>query len=704
MRTDAAGASLLAVLAAHEEKLEGLGSVFGFPYTPEYDLACFKKLRAPELQSALSAIEKRLTKNPAAGDLALRGRLRRIFGDVQGAARDFSAALERDPSCAEAHAWMGEINLRSPQALPSLDAAIRLRRARPWPYLYRAAFWLAAGEPGRALPDLRRVMAREPDSGLGLLLMGRAYADLGRRRAAYRCFSSATLVKPTCAAAHLLATQNAPSKRLARRHMLNAYNADPAIGFVMRLIRREQRDDAPIDLPKTLRFCFEHPELIEAYGGHELTVDRYDEFPLDQYRQALSFLRANPESAWAGALVAHTLCYVLGRAEEAVGYLDRAVAQAPDSGWIRAWRASASLMNGRPERAFKDINACIRLQPEYHVAYVWRGAMYRRRGKIREALADLNRAIPHDPFYRFAWQERSLCRRAIGDFVGAAQDLDHAFRIDHRYHWAIRSGREATEEELSAAAAELDRAVEGNPSSASLRMWRGRLMMQRKEMSRALRDFEAAVNLDPRYALGQAWYGRALSEAGQPERGVPLLRRGVQLDPQLWIGYGWLAEALFSQGHSGEAMRTLSTLLKRKPQAPWPLYLRAKLRMALGRVQAAIRDLEGALQRDGKYPEGYLLLARAELRRGGLARAHRALTRCLDIAPNMPEAYLVRAQLNAARGRHQAVLEDYAILLRDHPYMLNEGQLGEIRALLSASPAGRSLGASDKRRISSRGG
>jgi Tfp pilus assembly protein PilF len=131
-------------------------------------------------------------------------------------------------------------------------------------------------------------------------------------------------------------------------------------------------------------------------------------------------------------------------------------------------------------------------------------------------------------------------------------------------------------------------------------------------------------------------------------------------------------------------------VLARKPKTPWCHYLKAKFALDAGKAAEARRQLERALLLDGKYPDAYLLLAQAELSSGRLKQAREAADRCVEIAPNLGRAYVVRAAVNQRAGRHDAVLADYRRALADFPYLFNERQREDLRALLAeAAPAAR---------------
>ncbi len=672
------------------EKLEDLSLRFGLPHVPEYELSYFRKLHNPELLKAYEAADLAIAKSPAAGSLAARGRIRRLLGDLNGAAEDLKAALDLEPNLAAAHAWLGELDLKRPEAEASLSRALELDGKLWWAFLYRAAAFFLKGKTADARKDLETALKLKPKSALGWLLLGRCLEKDGLRPAAMKAYAAAAKANPVCSAAYLLSCRLAPTQRQRASLMRDAYNVSPVLGFITLQIHQTFKVESPAYIRKILRFVFAHPETVGAYYRREATQSHFSHFPAEDYSFVSRLASENRGLAWAHAFFGRAACYTAGGFPEGVRHLTRAIRAAPHAGWFYAWRANARRVTGDFEGALKDFGSSIRLQPYYHRAFVWRGSLYRKMARFPEALADLDRAIAMDPYYSLTYHERSLVRRALGDHAGAAFDLDQAFFLDHRYRWVFKTGSEPSKADLAKGLAELDRAIRANPNVASLRVWRGQLKLEMWDNPAALRDFEQAVTLDPHHVLAHGWYGKGLFDSGQPAAAARYLTRALELEPRFWYAYGWLAEALAATGDVSGAFKTLDRILKEKPKTPWAYYLRAKFELARGRAGDAVKLLDRALLLDGKYPEAYLLMAQARLALGKTASALDAAQRCIEIAPNMGRGYVVRAAVNEKAGRKREVVEDYRKALKDFPYLFNPEQRSSLERLLGEADAVRS--------------
>ncbi len=667
---------------SQSEKLESLSSRYGTPFIPEYELDAFRKVYHAELVEALDGADARVRHSRSSAALSARGRIRRLLGDLSGAAADLKGALDLDSGHALAHAWLGELDLSSPQAEASLSRAIELDGDLWQAYLYRAASRLLRGQAREARSDLAVLLKLRPKTALGRILLGLCEEKLGRRAAAARAYAAASRLDPVCAASRLLRARAENDRRRADA-CEEAFDSDPDYSHLA-LFQYEPGQSWDAYLKRLLGFAFDERRWTALCVRFIQDDTRFSPFHLQTIARARRLQALHPRRAWAAALVGRAISRgpaTPDRDAAARRWLDRCVALAPEKGWPYAWRALA-LVRKFPRQALRDLNACLARQPFYYRAYGWRGALLRRMGRASEGLADLDRAVAADAFYPFSTHERSLARRAVGDFVGAALDLDRAFRLDFRYSWVYAVGREPTAAELADALSELDRAVAARPQVPSLLAWRGQVRLQRREFSQAFVDFEKAVRLDPHHGLAHAWYGWGLIESGPPQAAREWLARAIELEPAMWIFQGWLAEAEFRSGAREKALARLALVLKSKPRTWWAYDQRARFRLEMGRPREALSDIESARELEGRHVDAYYLEAQARLELSDLSGALSAVDKALIISPNLGRAYLLRARIRERQGSHEGVLSDYRTVYERFPYLFNDQQKRQVEALL----------------------
>jgi tetratricopeptide (TPR) repeat protein len=670
----------------HWEKLEDISARYKTPYILEYELSAFRTLYHRELKASLGILNRAISSREDAKALAYRGRIRRVIGDANGAARDLRRALDLAPDCAEALAWLGELDLAGPQAEANLSQAIAKAPELGWAYLYRGSARLLAGRLREASTDLSEARRRDPTSALAAMMSGLVHERFGRRRDAAQAFKTAAGRHPSCAAFFFLWSR-AETGAKSIRACEGAVVADGTYALTTLSQHRPPRTWNAY-LMWLRRFACEEPERAGLYYRQEDI--HYSPFQLQEYEDAMALCRERPGSAWAEALAGR--CALRAppdpvRLRAGSAALARARRLAPEIGWIHAWCALAEIKAGRPKAALADFDLGLKLQPFYHRAYAWRGALLRRMGKIREAMDDLDRALAMDDQYAFAIHERSLARRAAGDFAGAAADLDRAFLMDTRYQWVFSSGHVPSRRESEAGLKELDRGLAQNSRSASLYAWRGQLRAQRLEFPQALRDFERAEHLEPWHSLAQGWHGRALLDQGRPSAAAVKLKRAVELEPRALIFQGWLAEAAFESGSRREAFAVLERVLNAKPRLHpktlwWAYLLRGQFHLRLQRPGRAIKDIEYAMRYASRRVENYFWAAKARLALEDYAGAEREVEKALVISPRYGRAYLLRASIREKQGRFQEVVDDYRTVQERFPFLLNEEQKSVVAGLL----------------------
>ncbi len=138
--------------------------------------------------------------------------------------------------------------------------------------------------------------------------------------------------------------------------------------------------------------------------------------------------RAGRENAagWYGkgaALVA------IGKLDDAIGALDRAVALNPENeiAWIN--KGTALVRLGRTTEGLRCFNSAIKVNPRYEVAWNNKGNALARLGRREMALACYDRAIQIDPAYRTAWVNKGYVLAKLGRFDEAATCADAALRL-----------------------------------------------------------------------------------------------------------------------------------------------------------------------------------------------------------------------------------------------------------------------------------
>ena len=666
----------------HAERIEDLSRRFPLPHMPERDLAYFRRVNFAALKAALESLES----EDGAEAFAWRGRTRRLLGDLVGGRRELEDAARR--GSALGLTWLGELDLgRATGEDRLLEAAARLP-GDPWPRYYLGASRLMRGRAAEAEADFRLASRAGADGLLPRLLRGVAFEKMGEDERALAAYAAATRAEPNSPAPHLMRARLLKDDAAAARATEDAFDAEPEYSHVAMYEYKSGSMPWPEYLRRLVGYAFE-PKRFLSLSARYLEVDvKILPYHFEYVRWGEELLKAHPDRSWTWGLLGRALARCpasSGLLPRGLAALDRAVSISPERGWVYGWRGLGRIVNDRKPEALKDLDECVRRQPYYCWAYEWRGALLHSFGRSQEALVDLDRAVSTNQHYPFALNRRSIVRRAMGDVAGAVLDLDEAFRLDMRYAWVFPTGRTPEKREIDNGIKELTRAIRREPSMPSLRAWRGQTRLQKRDYSGAFRDFEAGLALDPAHALTQAWYGRGLTEAGRPAEGLKRLTRAVELAPDRWLYRLWRADALRIAGRAEEALAALDEILREKPRS-WPAWQsRARAALDLGRLREGLRCARKTISLEGRNADSYYLEAEALLGLGRLAEAEETTDRLLAISRHHPRAWVLRAEIRTRRGRAAEAVADYRHALENFPFLFNEEQTRNVKALLGAA-------------------
>lgn len=120
----------------------------------------------------------------------------------------------------------------------------------------------------------------------------------------------------------------------------------------------------------------------------------------------------------------------LGRAGEALAFLEKAVELDPKHVKAITERGTVRLNLGRADLAREDFDAAIRLDPNYHIAWGNRAAYYYLRKEWKEAAENASQAAKLKPNYALPYKFRALANKEAGLREEAIADLERFFALD----------------------------------------------------------------------------------------------------------------------------------------------------------------------------------------------------------------------------------------------------------------------------------
>ncbi len=651
-----------------EESVTGAAPGFG-----RRELKAFRGIHVREL----AALEASLAGAADAEDLAARGRVRRLRGDLRGARKDLQRAAAKDPRSARARAWLGELDVVADpkRALKVLAEALKLDPADPWARLWRGQARLEIREFGWARRDFDEAAAlfKRPPHVLLLLRALAAFHAEDRAAAAGLC-EAAIADDPGSPAAYALLSQlrhreGREEEALALCHQARDRDPDVGASYLLPGFGTETWGDARHYLGVLDKEIARRPGSALLFAERaELKRDPricLSAEALEDYAEAA---RLAPRAAWVLAVLGRALNNAQG-GRAGIAEFDRAAALAPGSGWVLAWRGAALARAGDAEKALADFASAARLMPWYPFTYAWRGALLVRRGAHADAARDLEVAVALDPFYQFSRYERCKARLGLADYEGALADLAASFKADPKFVWP--------------AAFSVADAVAARPDLGWLQAWRGWSLAKEGRHHEAREALDRAVRALPREAAVLSWRGACLAALGQGAAARRDLEKAVRLEPRSWSAHKALGDALAAQGRPAEALKRLRRVTELAPTTISHLMDLARLALASGKTAEALKALGRALELDAGYAEARALAAQAHFARGDEAAAEREAGAALA-APRPPgRAYLVRGTLRGARGDAAGQAEDFRRALELDPGLFDAAQRRAVEALLA---------------------
>ena len=234
---------------------------------------------------------------------------------------------------------------------------------------------------------------------------------------------------------------------------------------------------------------------------------------------------ADAHGSRADALVA------LGRREEAVESYDHALALEPAS--VADWcnKGAVLLELGRREEAIASFDRAIALQPEFAEAHYNRGSALAQLGRHPDAIATYDKALALNPRYADALNNKANSLDHIGQFAEALAVVEQALAIDPDHHGALVTRSvilrklERYEESLSGC----ERALARRPDDIDALVARGDVLIALERFDEALQTLDRIIALKPD-AVGSKWNKSLLC------LGLGRFREGWQLYEHRWAG------------------------------------------------------------------------------------------------------------------------------------------------------------------------
>ena len=430
--------------------------------------------------------------------------------------------------------------------------------------------------------------------------------------------------------------------------------------------RRGDQDDALADYRKVL--AAEMPEARYAI----LVGDRFIQRQLWQGSHRSLFARRRPERdrrAAAAPLPRR------GRGSRTPAKRwrtsTRPCASSPASAAVWTARGLLGLRLGRADQALEDLTRAVKLDPKSAKVRVARGSFYARMGRAQLALDDFNAAIAADPNLAEAYNDRGALYanafndtdKALNDIVSAVvlspQNAGYQFNLGimrlraRHYHKALEALQTALDlkgpvapimqaraevraqlGEHAAALRDIQIALEKDPHNPAIYDSLGLIRLAAHDYEAAVRDLNQALHVSKNFVPALVHRGTAYGALGTLKDAFDDFARAADLDArskEAWTGLCTVRR--LRQDYPG-AVRDCTRALGLE-QTYGPAFLQRGLAyLHLKDADHAISDLNSAYQLGVRRAEGLLALSYAHALAKQYKEAHRAYLAAMALDPN----------------------------------------------------------------------
>jgi putative PEP-CTERM system TPR-repeat lipoprotein len=615
--------------------------------------------------------------------------------DYNGAAIQFKAALQQDPSLREARILLGQALLgrgdpsgaiveltkaldeKAPLSvvIPPLSRALLLageykklvntygdlsledKPAQAALKANVATAWAALGDRAKTEIALGASLAAQPDYGPARLLNARILA--GKRQ-----FDEATAVVDAALASNaryfeawllrgeilefaksdLKGAEEAYRKALA---IDKAYMPAHAALIAMRIRQRDMAGaKAQADQLRTLLPDHPYSVMVDAQLA-------YLDNDLARARELVQkLLRAFPDNqpvlVLGGAIEAQ-----LGAVQQAAAFFGKALQLNPSLDVARRNLAESEIRLGQYSKAMETLGPLLGVDPPKAEVLSLAGDAELRLGNAEAAEAYFARAAKLDPSNLRLQTAAAMSRLRSGDAAQALADLQTlSAKSQDTYADEALFAAHMKRREFDAALQVLDAMTKKQPGKASHLELRGRVHLARNDLVAARQAFEQAQKADP--AMFAAVSNQAIIDMleSKPAQAVARLQAAVAANPRNMAALLALAELKSRQGGSiDEVKKLFADAVAVSPTAAEPRLRQIDfaLRKRLTKdALAAAQDALAALPNDSSILEA---VGKAQAQSGDLQQATNTFRKLAAAEAGSPRPYLQLADVYLAAGK-----------------------------------------------------
>jgi tetratricopeptide (TPR) repeat protein len=357
----------------------------------------------------------------------------------------------------------------------------------------------------------------------------------------------------------------------------------------------------------------------------------------------------------------------LGRADEGVEELRKAIKLAPESASIHANLGEVLRQLGRKDEAAEALQQAIKLEPNNAQAQNNLGITWFEHGKIRRAIESYRRAIELRPDMAEAHNNLGNALRVVGDKEGAIQAYQDALTHRERYPEAYNNLGTLlqAQDKLEEAEHALRKAVQQNPRYVEARNNLASIYVARQNDLEALRVLGETLKFAPTNVQTLLITARIQLRRGAHQPAEQASRAALKQEPDNGEALTVLGQVLHETDRYDEALETLERAVQVNPNSPEAQNMYGVALKSMGRLDEARECILGALRRNKMMYGAYANLSDlVDFSKGEGDELFQRMDAIFKGARNQEAAHLLALHFAYAkalddRGEHERALEHY---------------------------------------------
>ncbi len=250
----------------------------------------------------------------------------------------------------------------------------------------------------------------------------------------------------------------------------------------------------------------------------------------------------------------------------------------------------------------------------------------------------------------------------MGDHRGAVEDDTRALELDPTSAtiWNNRGAARLKVKDATGALADFAHALTLSPRDASILVNRARILLGSHDTRSAISDCDKALAIDPACVGAFCIRANARREEKDVTGGRADLQRAIELGPREAEVWGAVGDFEVGLGRYREALDAFDRQVMLDSSNVTALAHRALARLAapINDVNGALEDISRAIEKEKEDGSLYCLLGMAYLGKRDYVHAEEAYTKAVTLTPGFARAWAERAQIRLQSGNLEGALAD----------------------------------------------